>query len=67
MQTQRKVHPFADWVERMQLSPEERAGLEADMLGAAPAVREYFEVVASDGHVLSWSADYLIALATEVS
>jgi ubiquinone/menaquinone biosynthesis C-methylase UbiE/catechol 2,3-dioxygenase-like lactoylglutathione lyase family enzyme len=67
MQTQRKVHPFADWVERMQVAAAERAGLEADMLSAPPAVREYFEVIASDGRVVSWSADYLIALATKAS
>ncbi len=67
MQTQRKAHPFAEWVERMQLAEAERAALEADMLAAPPAAREYFEIVAHDDHVARWTADYLIALAVKLT
>ncbi len=65
LQTQRKAHLFADWVERVQLASAERAALEAEILAAPDRVREYFAVIERDGHVESWLADYLIALATK--
>jgi hypothetical protein len=67
MQTQRKPHPFADWVERVQMPATARAALEADMLAAPAQAREYLEVIERDGHVESWLADYLIALAVKPS
>jgi ubiquinone/menaquinone biosynthesis C-methylase UbiE len=67
MQTQRKPHPFADWVERVQMTATARAALEADMLAAPAQACEYFEVIERDGHVESWLADYLIALAVKPS
>jgi SAM-dependent methyltransferase len=63
METERRPHPFADWVERMQMSAAARAALEADMLAAPAHVREYFRVIERDGRVESWLTDYLIALA----
>jgi ubiquinone/menaquinone biosynthesis C-methylase UbiE len=65
LETQRKAHPFAEWVERMRMPDAERARLEADMLGAPAEVRAYFEIVEQEGHVASWTADYLIALAAK--
>lgn len=61
----RKTHPFAGWVERMQMPAEARAALEGDMLAAPAPVREHFQIVARDGHVESWSSDFLIARATK--
>jgi ubiquinone/menaquinone biosynthesis C-methylase UbiE len=62
-ETRRKTYPFAGWVERMSLPDGERVALEADMLAAQPQVREYFEVQEQDGHVVSWTGDYLILRA----
>lgn len=67
LQTGRKAHPFADWVERMQMPLAERAALESDMLGATPSVRDAFEIDERGGQVVSWSAEYLIALAVKLS
>jgi len=64
LETRRKAHPFAAWVERSQMPPAERAALEADMLAAPRRVRDHFEVIERDGRVASWTTDYLIALAT---
>ena len=64
--TQRKTHAFSEWVERMQMPSAAIAALEADMLGTPDAVRERFGVAEDaglPGHVLSWSSDFLIALA----
>jgi ubiquinone/menaquinone biosynthesis C-methylase UbiE len=63
--TERKAHPFAEWVERMQMPADERAALEAEMLAAPAEVREYFAIVERARRVVSWSADFLIALATK--
>ncbi|MGH2517044.1 MAG: class I SAM-dependent methyltransferase, partial [Ktedonobacterales bacterium] len=60
-----KTHPFAGWVERMRMPDEERRALEADMLTAAEAVRRHFAVLERDGHVESWSSEFLIARATK--
>jgi ubiquinone/menaquinone biosynthesis C-methylase UbiE/extradiol dioxygenase family protein len=62
-ETRRKAYLFAGWVERMSLPEGERAALEADMLAAPPHVREHFDVQAQDGHVVSWTGDYLILRA----
>ena len=74
-QTDRKTHPFADWVERMQISVAHRAALEADMLAAPAPVREHFVVVdraaqtpgEAPREIVSWSSDFLIVLAVKPS
>ena len=65
VEIQRKAHEFAPWVERMQMDEAERAALEADMLAAPADAQAYFEVTVADGHVMSWSGDYLIARAVK--
>jgi ubiquinone/menaquinone biosynthesis C-methylase UbiE len=59
----RKAYLFAGWIERMRMPDDERAGLEADMLAAPKAVRDYFAIQEQDGHVVSWTGDYLILRA----
>jgi ubiquinone/menaquinone biosynthesis C-methylase UbiE len=59
----RKAYAFAGWVERMSVPDAERASLEADMLAAPSRVGDYFEIQEQDGHVLSWTGDYLILRA----
>jgi ubiquinone/menaquinone biosynthesis C-methylase UbiE/catechol 2,3-dioxygenase-like lactoylglutathione lyase family enzyme len=59
----RKTYVFAPWVERMQMPAAERAMLEADMIAAPPDAQTHFEIQVADGHVVSWSADFLIARA----
>lgn len=63
LEARHKTYAFAEWVERMQLPAAERAALEADMLGAPAAVRDFFALTARDGHVVSWSAEFMLALA----
>lgn len=65
VETQRKSHEFAPWVERMQMPAEERARLEADILAASPDARAYFEITVVNGRVVSWSAEYLITRAVK--
>jgi ubiquinone/menaquinone biosynthesis C-methylase UbiE/catechol 2,3-dioxygenase-like lactoylglutathione lyase family enzyme len=65
VEIQRKAHEFAPWVERMQMGEVERAALEADILAAPENAQAYFEVTVADGHVVSWSGDYLIARAVK--
>lgn len=60
---QRKSHPFAPWVERMEMPAEERRALEADMLAAPERMRSHFEIIERDGHVESWTSDFLLARA----
>ena len=62
-ETQRKAYLFSGWVERMSMSDSERAALEADMLAAPKPVRDYFVIQEQDGHVVSWTGDYLILRA----
>jgi ubiquinone/menaquinone biosynthesis C-methylase UbiE/catechol 2,3-dioxygenase-like lactoylglutathione lyase family enzyme len=57
----RKQYLFAPWTERMQMPTAERAKLEADMIAAPPEAQKHFEIEVADGHVISWSADFLIA------
>src|SRR5690348_8965010 len=64
-ETQRKTYDFASWTARMRMPADERAKLEADILAASPAAREYFAVTETDGHLVSWSADFLIARAVK--
>ncbi|HEX3270539.1 MAG TPA: methyltransferase domain-containing protein [Ktedonobacterales bacterium] len=62
-ETRRKAYLFAGWVERMRLPDDERAALEADMLSAPAPIRDYFAIQEQDGHVVSWTSDYLILRA----
>jgi ubiquinone/menaquinone biosynthesis C-methylase UbiE/catechol 2,3-dioxygenase-like lactoylglutathione lyase family enzyme len=62
-ETRRKAYPFPGWVERMSMPDDERAALEADMLAAPSHVRDYFAIQEQDGHVVSWTGDYLILRA----
>ena len=62
-ETRRKAYQFAGWVERMSMPDDERAALESDMFSAPSHVRDYFEVQEQDGHVVSWTGDYLILRA----
>ncbi|HEX5158258.1 MAG TPA: methyltransferase domain-containing protein [Ktedonobacterales bacterium] len=64
-ETQRKTYDFASWTARMRMPADERAKLEADILAASPEARAYFAVTESDGHLISWSADFLIARAVK--
>jgi ubiquinone/menaquinone biosynthesis C-methylase UbiE/catechol 2,3-dioxygenase-like lactoylglutathione lyase family enzyme len=64
-EVQRKTHPFGAWVERMQMAAVERHALEADMLAASERVRRHFEVIGQDGHVASWTSDFLLIRATK--
>ena len=62
-ETDRRVHEFAPWMERMRVPADVHASLEADILAAQPAIRNYFEIVEQDGRVVSFTSDYLLALA----
>ncbi len=62
---QRKGHDFAPWVERMRMPADEAAKLEGEMLAAPPDAQAYYEIVAADGHVRSWSGECLIARAVK--
>ncbi|HEX9037420.1 MAG TPA: methyltransferase domain-containing protein [Ktedonobacterales bacterium] len=59
----RKLVNFAPWAERMGMAPAARAALEADMLAAPQATRDYFAVIERDGHVASWTMEYVIIRA----
>ena len=61
----RKQYLFALWTERMQMPTAERAKLEADMIAAPLEAQTHFEIEVADGHVISWSADFLIARAVK--
>jgi hypothetical protein len=65
LETQRKTYDFVPWTARMRMPADDRAKLEADILGASPEAREYFAVTEADGRLISWSADFLIARATK--
>jgi len=65
VETQRKAHDFAPWVERMRMPPTESARLEAEMLAAPPEAQAYFEIEASDNHVARWSSECLIVRAVK--
>jgi ubiquinone/menaquinone biosynthesis C-methylase UbiE/catechol 2,3-dioxygenase-like lactoylglutathione lyase family enzyme len=62
-ETGSKSHDFAPWTERMRMPSAERAALEAEMLGEAPAVRAYFGIAEDGGHVARWSSEYVVARA----
>ncbi len=59
------MYDFASWTARMRMPADERAKLEADILAASPEAREYFAVTEAVGHLVSWSADFLIARAVK--
>lgn len=63
LETERKSHDFASWVERTQMPSADRDALEADILHSSKAVQEHFEIVADGDRVARWTADYLILLA----
>jgi len=65
LETQRKTYDFAPWTARMRMPADERAKLEADILAASSEARAYFAVTKADGHLVSWSADFLIARAVK--
>jgi ubiquinone/menaquinone biosynthesis C-methylase UbiE/catechol 2,3-dioxygenase-like lactoylglutathione lyase family enzyme len=65
VETQRKAHDFASWVERMKMPAAESAKLEAEMIAAPPAAQSYFEIAVADGHVVTWRAECLIARAVK--
>jgi ubiquinone/menaquinone biosynthesis C-methylase UbiE len=62
-ETASKPHDFAAWVARMRMPAEEAAALERDILAAPPAAHQHFQLLARDGRLLSWSADYVILRA----
>jgi len=62
-ETARRAHEFAPWMERMRVPAEAHASLEADILAAPLAVRDYFEIVEQNERVISFTSDYLLALA----
>ncbi len=64
-ETGSKSHNFVPWVERMRMPTSERAALEAEMVSAAPAVREYFGIVEDGGHVDRWTSEYVVARAVK--
>lgn len=62
---QRKTHPFAPWVERIQMPTESRVALEADMLAAPEEAQRYFALTEQDGRLVDWSSDFIILRAVK--
>jgi ubiquinone/menaquinone biosynthesis C-methylase UbiE/catechol 2,3-dioxygenase-like lactoylglutathione lyase family enzyme len=60
IETGRKTHDFAPWVERVRMPVAERVALEHDMLAAPKDARAYFEIREEAGRVVSWTTDYVI-------
>ena len=58
-----KAHAFAPWAERMRMPADEQAALERDMLAAPEQAHAYFRLQQRDGHLESWSAEYVILAA----
>jgi ubiquinone/menaquinone biosynthesis C-methylase UbiE len=58
-----KAYHFDSWAERMQMPEAERQQLASDILAAPKVARDYFKVQEEDGHLTSWSVDYLTVLA----
>ena len=65
LETARKTHAFAAWVERMRMPDRERAALESDMVAAPASVRDAFQIVVQGGRVASWSSDFVILRAAK--
>lgn len=63
VETGRKAHDFAPWVERVRMPDAERTALERDMLAAGEDVRAYFEIREEAGRVISWTTEYVILRA----
>lgn len=63
IETARKTHPFAAWVERTHMPEEARVALEAEMLAAPGAAQQHFDLRQEEGRLVSWSGDYMVARA----
>ncbi|GEM_PF-65866 len=64
-ETHRRAIEYVTWVDLMRVPDDVRAKLEADILGAPPAARSFFDVVERDGRLFSFSSDFLLALAVK--
>ena len=64
---QRKRYDFATWVERMRISPDERAALEAWLISAPARCREFFEIVVEDSRVQTISGAFAIFVARKAA
>jgi hypothetical protein len=62
---QRTTIEFTDWTARSGMPAQECVALEHDMLAAPPALRAYFAIAEREGHVVTWSCDLLVLLATK--
>lgn len=62
-QDMREPYEFESWTARMRMSEENRAALEAWLLQAQPRFREFFQIVAQDGHVVSLQGTFGILVA----
>jgi ubiquinone/menaquinone biosynthesis C-methylase UbiE/catechol 2,3-dioxygenase-like lactoylglutathione lyase family enzyme len=62
-QISQKTHEFAPWVRRTGISAEAAASVERAMLAAPEAAQAHFAITAREGHVVSWTSDYLICRA----
>lgn len=60
-----KAHDFAPWAARMRMLPDEQAALEREMLAGPDDARAYFRLDERDGHLESWSAEYVILAASK--
>lgn len=60
-----KAHEFAPWAERMRMTAHDQAALERDMLAASDDERAYFQLQERNGHLESWSAEYVILAASK--
>lgn len=63
IETGRKTHDFAAWVERVRMPDAERAALERDMLAAPEDVRMHFEIREEASRLVSWTTEYVIIRA----
>ena len=63
LETRRKAHDFAAWVERVRMLEVERAALERDMLAQPAETRAYFAMTQEAGRLVSWTTEYVILRA----
>jgi ubiquinone/menaquinone biosynthesis C-methylase UbiE len=61
-----KAHEFDDWTARSRMSAADKASLEHDILTAPARVREYFEVVEDNGHLVSFADQKFLLRARKV-
>jgi ubiquinone/menaquinone biosynthesis C-methylase UbiE len=59
----RKPLDFDSWAKRMQMPDADRQQLASDILASPEWVRDYFNVQEENGHLTSWSVDYVTLLA----